>query len=78
MPEYCVPSLEPFAGVAAAVEDGFETDASPDFGAGFASCCAANDGSDSDSGPAKNVAATITTLHSSFMMTLLPIPSYSD
>jgi hypothetical protein len=65
------------------VEDGFETDASPDFGAGFASCCAASAGNanESDNGTTKNVAATTilhsTFLRSSFMILLLPIPSYS-
>jgi hypothetical protein len=70
--------LEAFADDAGAGEGCCDVEASPDFCAGFASCCVANDGGESDSGTAKNEAATTTTLHSSFMMTLLPIPSYSD
>jgi hypothetical protein len=76
MPEYCFPSFEAFTDGAGEGE-GFDAGASLGFGAGFASCCAASDGSDKDSGTAKNAAATTTILHSAFMMALLPIPSYS-
>src|ERR1700722_4970031 len=76
IPEYCLPSFESFAGDAGAGEGAFEAEASPDFGAGFASCCAANDDGDNDSA-AINAPVTITILLSSFMMALPPIPSYS-